>query len=77
MKTDQRVQTFKPRFIHVDDLDLLGDLWRLSRTARSGDGKHARKLWTAAEFAKQRDVMPTAAYKDLDAWLEFPGNLLT
>ena len=59
---------YRVRFVREADAAALVNLYHLARTALSGgdDGKHARKCWAAAEFAKAHDyVSSTGAYKDL------------
>jgi len=62
------VETFQPRFIAAAKLPALASLWHLSRAATNG--RHERLLWTSKHFANENpEVSPTAAYKDLCAWL--------
>ncbi len=78
-RSSVRILTFVPRFVYPEHLGDLSQLWQTSRTACSGIPggctKYARMLWASREFAKAFDyVGPTAAYKDLDAMLEFGGR---
>lgn len=74
MKRDQRVITFKPRFVPDHLLAELSNLWHLSRVPHHG--RYDRMLWTSSEFHKahaELGISSTAVYKDLDAMISFGG----
>jgi len=55
-----------PPYPSDDEIKLISELWRASRTAVPGKNRYERQKWTAAQVAKRLGYSDTGAYK----WVE-------
>lgn len=78
---DFSLETFEPRFLSKAQMDELLELYHTARIAVFGGRQGAptlersdygRMIWASDQFHKAHpEISSTAAYKDLDAWVEF------